>query len=44
MNVLYVNIYEFVHEGGDQTKKKNYEKRTEISVSLAFLTLPMEKR
>jgi hypothetical protein len=33
-----------VHEFGDQTKKKNYGKRTEISPSLAFVTLPMEKR
>jgi hypothetical protein len=43
MNV-YVNKYEFVHEAGDQTKKKNYEKITEISASLAFLALPMEER
>ena len=45
MNVLHVNKYEFVvHEVGDQTKKKNYGKITEISASLAFLTLPMEQR
>jgi hypothetical protein len=44
MNVLYVNKKEFVHEVGDQTKKKNYRKITEISASLTFLTLPMEHR
>jgi hypothetical protein len=33
-----------VLEVGDQTKKKYYGKITEISASLAFLPLPMEKR
>jgi hypothetical protein len=33
-----------VYVTGDQTKKKNYGKITEISASLAFLTLPMEER
>jgi hypothetical protein len=33
-----------MHKVGDKTKKKNYEKITEISASLAFLTLPMEER
>ena len=44
MNVVHVNKQEFVHEFGDQTKKKNYGKIREISASLAFLTLPMEER
>jgi hypothetical protein len=43
MNVLYVNK-NFVHQVGDQTKKKNYGKIAEISASLSFLTLPMEER
>jgi len=33
-----------VPEVGDQTKKKNYGKITEISASFAFITLPMEER
>jgi hypothetical protein len=33
-----------MHEVENQTKKKNYEKVTEISTSLAFLTLPVEER
>jgi hypothetical protein len=30
MNVLYVNNQEFVHEVGDQTKKNNYGKITNV--------------